>query len=223
MRYPDETFEYAWGIYVWNVALAWHLVERDGRAITGRISVEAAKSQLDGVYAPQESVADADLSVPLLVMPFSAKHMPNQKLIIDGHGRLQRAINDGVDGLPFYLLTPLEALQVELTWGGQQRWGDWKSGRHKCAGVPAYTGQEIITVTHRADDLDTGLAVTHQWFAHWHTLTTPDGTPSKRRHAVPVTSCPACGEALHVKTLGPTSAPRRKQKWDKLTDGITAR
>jgi hypothetical protein len=120
----DEKFEYQHEghTYVWNVSKAWRLIEKTPREPAYFRPAEQGVTvahiwerypSLDWTYAKT-----TDLSRPLLFVPFAGAAQ-----MVDGWHRIARAVLEGVEELPAYLLTEEEAnscLLLHLSPSGEE-------------------------------------------------------------------------------------------------------
>ena len=96
---------------------AWDVTEgnaivRDGRPteIFSLIEHEVTREKIDAIYnnLDWEYAKTTDTTKPLLVAPFQG-----EILLLDGWHRLSRAVIEGIDELPMYLLTEEEAERIQ--------------------------------------------------------------------------------------------------------------
>lgn len=106
-----ETFSYTDGDgteYVWNVTQAKEIIAASPREAIlfspneHGITAEHVVARYPSIEP--ERTKDADLSVPVIFIPFAEAH-----LLIDGWHRLYRAVTEGVSEIPCYVLTQEEA------------------------------------------------------------------------------------------------------------------
>jgi hypothetical protein len=106
----DEKFEFTHEghTFVWNISKAWRLIEgspRDPdyfRPADQGVTVEHLEERYPSLN--WEYAKTTDLSRPLLFVPYRG-----QAQMVDGWHRIARAVLEGVEELPAYLLTEAEA------------------------------------------------------------------------------------------------------------------
>lgn len=110
--------EFTFLTHTWDVTAAVALA--DGLEARSFV-VASAAHLLPLIRVDREYAAGADLSVPLVVVPFRLAPGQVSPLVIDGWHRLWRAQAEGVSHLPCKVLTQAQEKQVRLEGGSRGR------------------------------------------------------------------------------------------------------